>query len=142
MQVLWIVLGINAAVWTVLYLVWRIMRGRMEEKLNQDVSFAGEYFLLGPQTGMYFKRVGIAKISSIGVMALTNKRFIFRMVFGRGVEILYEDIAGLSAAKWFHGTYRNGQPFMILTLRDDSEIGFQTRDQETWAEQIQGHMSR
>lgn len=136
MDVFWLVIGINAAVWTVLYLVWRAMRTRMQDKLRQDISSTGEYLVLGPQNGYYAKSKGIMAVKSMGVMALTNKRVVFRVLFGAGFDIPLEDIVGISGNRWFQGMYRNGQEFMILKLRDGSEIGFQTRDERAWAEQI------
>ncbi len=131
-----IVIGINAAVWISLILVWRVMRARMAEKLQQDVSNTGEYLVLGPQNGYYAKVKGIVSVRSMGVMALTNKRLIFRVVFGKGFDIPLESVVGVSGGAWFQGMYRNGREFVVLKLRDGSEIGFQTRDEQQWAEQI------
>lgn len=131
-----LVLGINAAVWIGLILVWRIMRARMEEKLRQDMDATGEFAILGPQNGYYAKSKGIVAVKSMGVMALTNKRLIFRVILGAGFDIPMEDIVGISGGTWFQGMYRNGSEFVVLKLRDGSEIGFQTRDEQSWAEQI------
>lgn len=136
MDVFWFVIGINAAVWILLFAVWRVMRARIEEKLRRDVSFTGEYLVLGPQNGYYAKSKGIVAVKSMGVMALTNKRIIFRVLLGVGFDIPLGDIVGISGNRWFQGMYRNGQEFMIMKLRDGSEIGFQTRDERQWAEQI------
>jgi len=135
-----LVIGGNAVVWILLFIGWRFQRARMEEKLKEDVSSTGEYLVLGPQNGYYAKRKGIATIKSMGVMALTNKRLVFRVLFGRGFDIPFEDIADLSEAKWFRGTYQSGRPFMILKQRDGSEIAFQTRDQQRWSEELQSKL--
>ena len=132
-----LVIGINVGVWILLVVGWRFQRARMEQKLNEDVSSTGEYLLLGPQTGMYAKRKGIVTVKSMGVMALTNKRLMFRVLLGKGFDIPYEEITGFSEAKWFKGTYQSGRPFMILQLRDGSEIAFQTRDQQRWVDELQ-----
>ncbi|MBP6964496.1 MAG: hypothetical protein KBC96_08825 [Armatimonadetes bacterium] len=131
-----LVIGINAVVWTLLIIGWRFQRARIEEKLRQDVSATGEYLVLGPQNGYYAKSKGVMAVKSMGVMALTNKRLIFRVLFGMGFDIPLEDIVDISGSTWFQGMYRNGQEFMILRLRDESEIGFQTRDHQAWAERI------
>lgn len=137
MDVVWLVLGINAAAWTLLIIGWRFQRARIEEKLKEDVRSTGEYLVLGPQNGYYAKTKGITTVKSMGVMALTNKRLIFRVLFGLGFDISLEDITGISEAKWFQGMYRNGQEHLILRLRDGTEIGFQTRDQQRWSEELQ-----
>lgn len=136
MDILWLVIGINAAVWALILVGWRYQRARIEERLRRDVSFTGEYLVLGPQNGYYAKIRGRVSVRSMGVMALTNKRLIFRVMFGKGFDIPVDDIVGISEAKWFQGMYRNGREFMILKLRDGSEIGFQTGNQQSWEEQI------
>lgn len=136
MDILWLVIGINAAVWALILVGWRYQRARIEERLRRDVSFTGEYLVLGPQNGYYAKIKGRVSVRSMGVMALTNKRLIFRVMFGKGFDIPVDDIVGISGAKWFQGMYRNGREFMILKLRDGSEIGFQTGNQQSWEEQI------
>lgn len=136
MDILWLVIGINAAVWALILVGWRYQRARIEERLRRDVSFTGEYLVLGPQNGYYAKIRGRVSVRSMGVMALTNKRLIFRVMFGKGFDIPVDDIVGISGAKWFQGMYRNGREFMILKLRDGSEIGFQTGNQQSWEEQI------
>lgn len=136
MDILWLVIGINAAVWALILVGWRYQRARIEERLRRDVSFTGEYLVLGPQNGYYAKIKGRVSVRSMGVMALTNKRLIFRVMFGKGFDIPVDDIVGISGAKWFQGMYRNGREFLILKLRDGSEIGFQTGNQQSWEEQI------
>lgn len=136
MNTLLIVIGINAAVWTMIVVGWRFQRTRIEQQLSEDVSRTGEHLVLGPQNGYYAKSKGIMAVKSMGVMALTNKRLIFRVMFGKGFDIPIEDIVGISGNVWFQGMYRNGQEFMILKLRDDSEIGFQTKDHRAWMDQI------
>jgi hypothetical protein len=141
MGVVWLVLGINAVVWILLFIGWRFQRARIEEKLKNDVGLTGEYLVLGPQNGYYAKTKGIANVMSMGVMALTNKRLMFRVLFGMGFDIPLADIAEVSEAKWCEGMYRNGRNFMILTQRDGSKIGFQTKDQQRWSEEIRSQLS-
>lgn len=131
-----LVIGINAAVWALLIIGWRFQRARIEEKLKNDVGIAGEYLVLGPQNGYYAKTKGLFSTRSMGVMALTNKRLIFRVLFGLGFDIAIEDIVGISGNTWFQGMYRNGRDFMILKLRDESEIAFQTSDEQRWSEEL------
>lgn len=136
MDVFLLVIGINAVIWILIFIGFRFQRAKIEQKLREDVSLTGEYLVLGPQNGYYAKTKSIANVKSMGVMALTNKRLIFRVLFGMGFDIPVEDIAGISEAKWFQGMYHNGREFLILKLRDGSEIGFQMKNQPEWAEQI------
>lgn len=136
MEVLLIVLGANAVMWLLIILGWRHQRAKLTKSLTDDLAFTGEHLLLGPQNGYYAMTKGRVSVRSMGVMALTTKRLIFRVMFGKGFDIPMEDVTEITQARWFEGMYRNGREFLILQLRDGGRIGFQMKNHSAWMEEI------
>jgi hypothetical protein len=71
-----------------------------------------------------------------GVIALTDRRLIFRRPLGKDIEIPLSGISEVSENKWFKGNYRGGKLFLILKLADDSEVAFMVNDHNHWMEEI------
>ena len=131
-----IVLGGQAVIWLLIYVFgFKRQREQLAKSLRKS-ELTGEHIVISPQNGYYAKTRGRASIKSMGVMALTDRRLIFRLPLWGGFEIPIENIAGVSEALWFQGMYRNGRQFLVVRQRDGTEIGFQTKNAQAWADAL------
>ena len=84
---------------------------------------------------------GIVSTKTYGVIALTDRRLIFRKPIGRDTEIPLSQIAELSENKWWAGNHRNGRMFLILKLADASEKAFQVKDHAGWMRELRSRLA-
>ena len=106
----------------------------LKQELERSTS-AHERFLVSPQNAGYSggpRRFGWVKGS--GVLALTDRRVIFRRVFGGLLEIELADIASVSEAAWYRGMYKAGRRHVILHLKEGAKVAFMVRDASPWLE--------
>ena len=136
-QVLWIVAAIVVLdiIVTGAAFVWALRRSAaLKQELERSTS-AHERFLVSPQNAGYSggpRRFGWVKGS--GVLALTDRRVIFRRVFGGPLEIELADIASVSEAAWYRGMYKAGRRHVILHLKEGAKVAFMVRDASPWLE--------
>jgi hypothetical protein len=133
LAVILLVVGILAAVLLMLVpiLGWARRRSqRIEAEL--DAELAGETPLLGPEKAMYRGGSGsYPKVKGNGVMVLTPRRLIFRMVLGTGVEIPCDEITGARETKRFRGAVTGGYTHMVVQTTT-GELGFFVADVAAW----------
>ncbi len=141
-KVVLIVLVGNAVVWTLVLACLKRKARLLTEAIHTESATTGETIVIGPERGYYNYMKGIASVKTSGVIALTNKRLIFRGPANMmNTDIPFDQIADLSQNLWFQGNYRNGNEFIILKLKNDHEVAFQVNDTRRWAEAIQSSMS-
>ena len=136
-KVLLIVLGGNAVMWTLVLAGMKRKARLLAESINAACATTGEYLVIGPERATCNVMKEIASVKTMGVIALTSKRLIFKGPMGMDADVTFDQIADISQNKWFYGSYRNGQEFLILKLRDGRELAFQVSDVRQWAETIQ-----
>jgi hypothetical protein len=136
-KILLIVLGVNALVWTLVLAGMKRKASLLAESINATCATTGECLVIGPESGYYNYMKGIASVKTMGVIALTNRRLIFKGAIGMNADIPLDQIADLSHNTWFQGNYRNGQEFLILKLKDGREVAFQVSDIRKWTDAIQ-----
>lgn len=136
-QVLWIVAAIVVLdiIVTGAAFVWALRRSAALKQEIKESTSARERFLVYPENSEYAggpRRFGWARGS--GVLALTDRRVIFRRVFGGPVEIELGDIASVSEAAWYRGVYKAGRRHVILHLKEGAKVAFMVRDASPWLE--------
>ena len=140
LQVILIVLGINGVVWTLVLAGLKRKSKALTESINASCATTGECLVIGPERATYNIMKGIASVKTMGVIALTNRRLIFKGPMGMNADIPFEQIADQSQNVWFNGNYRNGGEWLILKLKDGQEVAFMVRDIQQWIDAIQSGM--
>ena len=93
--------------------------------------------LFGPELGFYQGMIrGIVSTKTYGVIALTDRRLVFRRPIGGNIDIPLSQIAEISENKWFAGNYRGGHKFLILKLADGTEKAFQVKHHDGWMQAL------
>ncbi len=102
--------------------------------VQEELSGAGENVLRGPEAASYRGASGgHPKVKGNGVIALSDKRLVFRfLVGGRPIDVATAEITGIRYDKWFVGAYRGGQLHLIVELADGKELGFFVDDEDAW----------
>lgn len=127
------ILGIQAIVWV---LIFRRIRGQ-SRRLEEEARRMGETLVLGPERANYqgwVKRYGYSK--TMGTLALTDRRLVFRRPIGRDISIPLSDVLSVSdtATLWkMRHTTRN---YFALTLLDGTEVVFLIRNQDLWLDAL------
>jgi hypothetical protein len=133
LAVILLVVGILAAVLLMLVPVvgWARRRSRrIEAELAAEL--AGESPLIGPEKAMYRGGSGsYPKVKGNGVIVLTPRRLIFRMVLGTGVEIPCDEITGARETKRFRGAVTGGYTHLVVRTTT-GELGFFVADVAAW----------
>jgi hypothetical protein len=114
-----------------LWLQWQAAR------LRRDLQRAGEEVLAGPESAHYQGSTGErAMVRTLGVIALTHRRLVFRTPFGIGIELALAEITSVKDSKWFQGGYRGGRRFLIVRIADGSEFAFAVRHHRRWMREL------
>ena len=115
---------------------------RQGAHLKRALERSGERLLFGPEVGYYQGTIrGIVSLSTYGVIALTDRRLVFRKPVGADIDIPLSQIDGISENKWFAGNYRNGRKFLILRLADGTEKAFQVKNHDGWMRELGSRVS-
>ena len=138
-HVVLMVLGILAVTAASLALVWVPIRARLKRmpgEIKSELTAAGERLVGEPELANYRGATAeYGRVKGLGVVALTDRRLIFRGVFGKTMEIPREQIVDVRTDKWFLRAY-NGQTVVIVKTRSGAEVGFAFADAERWAAQV------
>jgi len=115
---------------------------RQAAGLKKELDSAGEPIVLGPEVGFYQGSLGgIVSLKTQGVVALTNRRIVFRQPLGKDIEFRLPQIHGVSENAWFQGNYRGGRSFVILTLGDGTQSALMVKDHDLWMQEIRGRLT-
>jgi len=140
-QIVLLVVAILAAqglLWGVfmLWLRWQAAR------LRRDLQRSGEEVLAGPEPAHYQGSTGErAMIKTLGVIALTRRRLVFRTPFGIGIELPISQVTSVKDSKWFLGGFRGGRRFLIVRVADGSEFAFMVRHHRRWMRELLASIS-
>jgi len=105
--------------------------------LNRLLAWSGERLVIRPEIGFYQGMIrGIVSTKTYGVIALTDRRLVFRKPIGRDIDIPLSQIAEISENEWFAGNYRGGREYLILKLADGSEKAFQVKNHAGWMREL------
>ena len=127
------VVGIQALAWSLLY--WRY---RMQMiSLRKEITQAGETLIAGPEIAFHQGSIGgIISMKMYGVLAMTDRRVIFRKPLGTDITIPLSSVAGLAESKVYRGNYRGGKVFLILTCTDGSQFAFIVKAHASWHSEL------
>jgi hypothetical protein len=133
MDVVLLVVGILALVAAILVPVVLLLRSRSRRvaaELSQEL--ATEPALRGPEKGLYRGgSSGYSKVKGNGMIALTQRRLVFRMLIGSDLDIPLEEITGLREAKAFQGGVVGGHVHLVVQTAT-GEVGFFVDDNAAW----------
>jgi hypothetical protein len=88
--------------------------------------------LIGPQKAVYRGGSGpYPKVKGNGLIVLTQRRLIFRILLGTNVEIPCVEITGVREGKHFRGAVVGGQMHLIVGTHS-GEVGFFVPDPAAW----------
>jgi hypothetical protein len=128
--ILVLVAGVQAAIWIP---ILRKLR-RMPGELSAELTHSGERVVLGPDRAVYRgsddRNYSIVKGN--GVVALTDKRIVFRKAIGKPLEVPISAIEGIRESPTFLRSWANGRQHLILKLRSGGEVGFFVPSNREW----------
>jgi hypothetical protein len=88
--------------------------------------------VLGPETAVYRGGSGpYPRLKGKGLIVLTPRRLMFRILVGRDVEIRCADISGVREAKRFRGAFVGGQMHLIVATAE-GEVAFFVAENAAW----------
>ena len=118
-------------------LLYRVWLRRLAADLKRILEQSGAILLVGPEIGFYQGMIRrIISTETYGVIALTDRRLVFRRPIGGNIDIPLSQIAEISENKWFAGNYRGGYKFLILKLADGTEKAFQVKHHDGWMQAL------
>lgn len=119
-------------------LIWiRKLKEELKFLLKEELRKTPDSIVMKPQNGSFRgadKEFG--RVKCAGVMYATDKRLIFHSLFGKHIELSYNDIKALHENKWFLSAYRSGRLHLIFETKDDNRIGFLVHNNEEWKQAL------
>lgn len=129
LQVILLIAAAQLALWSFIFMRLR----RQAEQIVEQARQSGEDLIIPPVKASYqgwTKRFGTAK--SMGRIALTDRRIIFKRPFGRDIIILLDEIADVSDTVRLGWTGHSFGNNLSLRLRSGEEVVFMVDDQSRW----------
>ena len=137
--ILVLVTAVNLVVW--LPIVKKLQR--MPAELVRDLEASGETIVRAPERGAYRGATAIyGVVKGVGVVALTDKRLVFRKAVGNEVAVPRAEIVGVRTAKWFMRSRAGGQEHVIVTTASGAEVGFFFVDRAAWVAALSPALTR
>jgi hypothetical protein len=130
------VAGVVVGVLSINLLIWLPMAKKLERltpALVAEIAASGETLVRGPERGAYRGATSVyGVVKGLGIVALTDKRLVFRKAVGTAISIVRADITGVRTAKWFMHSRAGGQEHVIVTTASGAEVGFFFVDRAAW----------
>lgn len=127
------ILVLEALIWIPVLAWLRRKSSLLAESLKDSVALSGDRFIIEPEGALYRGGTGTySRVKGNGVIALTDRRLIFKKLVGGDIEIPLGSVEKVSESKWFLRSYRSGRLHLILHLRDGSEVGFIIKNHDAW----------
>ncbi|HEX8796537.1 MAG TPA: hypothetical protein VF765_36555 [Polyangiaceae bacterium] len=125
---------IQAAVWIPIV---RKLR-RLPERVRAELAASGEAVVRAPERGTYrgSSHPEFPRAAGTGVMALTERRLVFRGIAGRPIDVPTARIRGVRQDTWFRSSARAGWVHVIVAVDGHGEVGFHARDPDAWAQAL------
>jgi hypothetical protein len=126
--------GLLAAILVPLIVLLRRRARRAREQLAVDL--AAEPPLRGPEKAVYRGGTGdYPKVNGNGMIALTQRRLLFRIMVGTSLDIALGAITGIREATSFRRSVVGGQVHLIVETAT-GEVGFFVGDNAAWVAAI------
>jgi hypothetical protein len=125
--------GVIAVVALVLIRRIRTTTRQLGPQLHAELVASGETVLRGPDAGAYRggSAPGFSKLKGNCLLAITDRRVVYRMFVGDGGEIPRDRIVGVREDKGFLGSRVGGRTHLILQL-SDGEVGLFVQGHAEW----------
>lgn len=125
---------VQAAVWIPIGMKLR----RLPERVRAELSASSETVVRAPERGTYrgSSHPDFPRASGTGVIALTERRLVFRGAFGRPIDVPTARIRGVRQDTWFLTSARAGWVHVIVAVDGHGEVGFHARDPDAWAQAL------
>jgi hypothetical protein len=132
-----LLVGATAVITVVLLRRLRTRTRQLGPQLRAELVTSGETLLRGPDAAVYRggSAPGFSKLKGNCLVALTDRRVVYRMFVGNGGEIARDRIAGVREDRAFLGGRVGGHTHLILQLTD-GEVGFFVQDHAGWLQAL------
>lgn len=109
------------------------LRGRSRRvTATMAAVLAAEPALRGPEKALYRGGTGsYPKVNGNGTIALTERRLLFRILVGTGLDIPVAEITGVREATSFRRSVAGGRVHLIVQT-GAGEVGFFVADNAAW----------
>jgi hypothetical protein len=136
-----IVAGVLALLSVILVIVRSLTR-RAANQLQTHVEMTGQRLVRGPEYGSFRgAEKAFGRVKCDGAIAATDEHLLLQKAIGGRVEVPFREVVGVEVCKAFLGSWRAGQPVLVLMTRDENRIGFFVRDTDAWVGLIREHMT-
>ncbi len=136
-----IVIGV-AALLAVIFGTVRWLVRRAASELLAHVEATGQGLVRGPEYGSFRGAERIhGRVKCDGAIAATAEKLMLQRAIGGRLDVDFADVVDVTTEKAFMGSWRAGQPVLVLKTRMDNRIGFFVQDTEAWETLIREHMN-
>ena len=92
--------------------------------------------LRGPESGIYRGSTGAyPKAFGNGLIALTQRRLIFRKMLGVGIDVALADVTGVTTQKTFNRSVVGNRVHLVVHTRN-GDVGYFVSDNPAWVAAI------
>jgi hypothetical protein len=125
------ILAVQALIWIPIIVWFRRRSRRVAAELAAEL--AGEAVVRAPEKGNYRGATapGYPVVNNSGLIALTQRRLLFRTLTGKAIDIPVDAITGVREAALFKGSVVGGRTHLIVATAG-GEIGFYVPDNAGW----------
>jgi hypothetical protein len=125
------ILAVQALIWIPIIVWFRRRSRRVAAGLAAEL--AGEAVVRPPEKGNYRGATapGYPVVKNNGLIALTQRRLVFRTLTGKAIDIPVNAITGVREAAVFKGSVVGGRKHLIIETAA-GEIGFYVPDNAGW----------
>jgi hypothetical protein len=127
------VVAVVVCIWAVLLLIVRRKSSKLATEFRESARQAVENLIIDPQSCVYRgadREFG--NVKGNGVIALTNKRIMFRKLTGQQIEIDRSQITKVSIENTFkwETAFATGASHLVVETNDGNRIGFLVKNAE------------
>jgi len=117
------ILAVLVVIWIPIVIWLRRRSGATAERLTTEIQ--GETVLRPPERGSYrgATAAGYPVVKNTGLIALTQRRLVFRTLTGKTIDVPVASITGVRESTVFKGSVVGGQTHLVVETAA-GEIGF------------------
>ncbi len=125
-------------------IIWyRRKVSELMQNVRNDIAASGEALLCGPEAAYYEGSTkGVFKATGNAIAALSSKRLVYQMLFGKLSEIKLSDVKSVSENIWFQGKMRNFRKHLILEMKDGVKVAFFFKNHLGWMNSLNNELAK
>jgi len=137
------IIGIASIVLSLVFVFFLILwiKQKLAKKLEEvktDIRRHRERKVIGPESAHFSgSKREYGKVKGLGILALTEQRLLFNKIGGSLFAIGVDSIKSVENQKVFNGAYKGGKLHLVITLKDDNQVGFIVKDNAKWLKKLQ-----